>query len=32
MWPSSYPHTHRGNPPLNQDKYIMTGWAEFMET
>ena len=31
LWPSGYTHTHRGNPPLNQDKYILTGWAEQSE-
>lgn len=29
IWPSSYTHTHRGNPPLSNDKYILTGWFEF---
>ena len=29
MWPSSYPYLHRGNPPLSNDKYIITGWIEF---
>lgn len=29
LWPSDYPHTHRGNPPINQTKYILTGWVEF---
>lgn len=31
VWPSSYTHTHRGNPPLKDDKYIFTGWFEFMK-
>lgn len=26
FFPSSFTHTHRGNPPLSQDKYIATGW------
>lgn len=28
IFPSSYTHTHRGNPPLRGVKYIMTGWIE----
>jgi len=27
--PASFTHAHRGNPPLTNDKYIMTGWVEF---
>jgi hypothetical protein len=30
IFPSGYVFTHRGNPPLKQDKYIMTGWLEYM--
>ena len=30
IFPSGYTHTHRGNPPLSGDKYILTGWVEFM--
>ena len=26
FFPSSYTHTHRGNPPLSNTKYIATGW------
>lgn len=29
LWPGSYTHTHRGNPPISNTKYIMTGWVEF---
>jgi hypothetical protein len=29
IWPASYTHTHRGNPPLTDCKYIMTGWYSF---
>ena len=27
MFPASYTHTHRGNPPLGGDKYIATSWG-----
>lgn len=29
IWPAGFTHVHRGNPPLSNDKYIMTGWVEF---
>jgi hypothetical protein len=29
IWPASFTHAHRGNPPLSNDKYIITGWVEF---
>lgn len=27
--PASFTHTHRGNPPLSNDKYIITSWVEY---
>jgi len=29
IWPAAFTHTHRGNPPLSNSKYIVTGWIEF---
>ena len=29
VFPSAYTHTHRGNPPLKGDKFIMTGWNRY---
>lgn len=29
IWPASYTHVHRGNPPLAGDKVILTGWIGF---
>ena len=31
IFPSSFTHVHRGNPPLSNDKYIITSWIEFIE-
>lgn len=29
IFPAGFTHVHRGNTPLSNDKYIMTGWVEF---
>ena len=29
LFPGSYTHTHKGNQPLSNTKYILTGWVEF---
>jgi hypothetical protein len=26
IWPAAFPYVHRGNPPLQGEKYIMTSW------
>lgn len=28
LWPAMFPFVHRGNPPLKQDKYILTSWLK----
>lgn len=28
LFPAGLTHTHRGNPPLSNSKYILTGWVE----
>mgnify|MGYP003115919779 FL=1 len=30
VWPSTYTHAHRGNQPLSGEKYLLTGWTEFI--
>jgi hypothetical protein len=29
LWPSAFTHTHRGNPPISNVKYIINGWVEY---
>ena len=31
IFPAYYTHTHRGNPPLSNPKYIATGWVQYKE-
>ena len=31
IFPSGYVFAHRGNPPLSDEKYIMTGWLEYTQ-
>jgi hypothetical protein len=30
IWPTDWTHTHRGIPSKTQDKYIITGWLNFI--
>ena len=30
IFPAGYTHVHRGNPPLTNNKYILTGWIELV--
>lgn len=29
LWPAGFTHTHRGNPPISNTKYVVTGWLEY---
>ena len=29
IWPAGFPYVHRGNPPLNGEKYIVTSWINY---
>ena len=31
IWPAGFTHTHRGNQPIDEEKYAITGWVEFLE-
>ena len=30
LWPAGFTHMHRGNPPLSGNKYIFTGWIDYI--
>ena len=30
LFPTYWTHPHRGNPPLEGEKYIMDGWLEYL--
>tara|TARA_R110000822_G_scaffold33817_2_gene96124 strand:+ start:536 stop:1147 length:612 start_codon:yes stop_codon:yes gene_type:complete len=32
IWPAGFPYVHRGNPPLQGEKYIMTSWLLLKDT
>lgn len=32
MWPASITHPHRGNPPISNEKFIVTGWLLYAGT
>lgn len=27
VFPAAFTHTHRGNPPIGKDKYIISSWG-----
>lgn len=29
IWPAGYTHVHRGNPPISNTKYVLTGWVQY---
>ena len=31
FWPADWTHTHRGIPSMSQEKYIITGWFNYIE-
>lgn len=28
-WPAYFTHMHRGNPPLKEEKFVVTGWIDY---
>jgi len=31
LFPSQYTHPHRGNPPISNEKYLLTGWFHLQD-
>ena len=31
VWPAHFTHLHRGNPPISDEKYIVTGWYQYVD-
>ena len=31
IFPTDFMHTHRGNPPISNSKYILTGWFSIVD-
>lgn len=31
VWPAHYTHIHRGNPPISETKYVVTGWYQWID-
>lgn len=31
LWPAAFTHIHRGNPPISNEKYIVTGWYQYVD-
>lgn len=31
IWPADWTHTHKGHPSLTEEKYIITGWVNYIE-
>lgn len=30
VWPAGVTHVHRGNPPVSNTKYVLTGWLQYL--
>ena len=31
IFPADFMHTHRGNPPISNEKYVLTGWFNIID-